>query len=191
MVVRTSFNGKLGDVHGSSCFTTQMIASPYFSEWYVRQHHERTLYLRLHHRARMGRRLSYGQSTTPLVRVTSGTTRHATARRQALLSSLRSNLWTVRSPCAPKCTYPSIHLLHSAYSLKITVGCLRSTQPSIRTKACTRVGLLGPHCKRKGGSIVHSRLFEIHSLSHLEHKSRHLASFYECPGYTCRLPACV
>ena len=37
----------------------------------------------------------------------------------------------------------------SAYSLKITVGCLTSTYPSICTKTCTRVGLIGPHCKIK------------------------------------------
>ena len=38
---------------------------------------------------------------------------------------------------------------HSADTLKITVGCPSSTYPSIRTKTCTRVWLLGPHCKRK------------------------------------------
>ena len=40
--------------------------------------------------------------------------------------------------------------LHGAYSLKIMVGCLTSTCLRIRTKTCTRVGLLGRHCKRKG-----------------------------------------
>ena len=34
-------------------------------------------------------------------------------------------------------------------TLKITVGCLTSTYPSIRTKASTRVGLLAPRCKKK------------------------------------------
>ena len=38
----------------------------------MRQHHERTEYLRLHDRARMGRRLSYGQSATQLVRTPPG-----------------------------------------------------------------------------------------------------------------------
>ena len=41
------------------------------------------------------------------------------------------------------------YFLHSACSPKITVGCLTSTCQSIRTKTCTRVGLLSPHCKRK------------------------------------------
>ena len=64
----------------------------------MRQHHERTLYLRLHHRARMGRRLSYGQPTTPLVRTRPG----LQTWNSTPVSSLRSNRWTVRSPCAPR-----------------------------------------------------------------------------------------
>ena len=37
------------------------------------------------------------------------------------------------------CTYPSFHFLHGAGTLKLTVDCLTSTCPSIRTKTCTRV----------------------------------------------------
>ena len=48
------------------------------------------------------------------------------------------------------CTYPSIHFFHGAGTLKITVGCPPCTYPGTRTKTCTRVGLLGPHCTKKG-----------------------------------------
>ena len=32
------------------------------------------------------------------------------------------------------------------------VRCLTSTYPSIRTKTCTRVGLIGPQCKGKAST---------------------------------------
>ena len=47
-----------------------------------------------------------------------------------------------------RCTYPSIHV----FRLKITVGYLTSTYPTIRTKTCTRVGLLGPRGKHAGNT---------------------------------------
>ena len=41
------------------------------------------------------------------------------------------------------CAHPSIHSFDGVGTVNITVGCLTSTQPSIRTKACTSVELLG------------------------------------------------
>ena len=43
----------------------------------------------------------------------------------------------------------------------------------------------------KAITTVHSRLFEFHSLSHLEQKSRHLAALKEILRYSCRLLARV
>ena len=76
-------------------------------------------------------------------------------------------------------------LLTGNDTCRIMVGCRCCTHPSIRTKTCRRVGLLGPHCKRKGdcGHVhpcwrlyLHPRLFEFTSLRH----SRHCAEITLC-----------
>ena len=51
-------------------------------------------------------------------------------------------------------------------TLKIAVGCPPRTYPSVHTKTCTRVGLLGPRGEKKWTELKSSRVATKHCVKH-------------------------